>query len=108
MSLNQKTAIVTGAGSGIGRAVALMLAQRGANVAIIDINEADAVQTASSITAAGGKARSFRADVGRTGELDAAMNAAIGFRIVRAHSAASSSMAPPISPTSATAVVFGS
>jgi 3-oxoacyl-[acyl-carrier protein] reductase len=77
MLLNQKKAIVTGAGSGIGRAVALMLAQRGASIAVIDINEADGAETARSITSAGGTARSFRADVGRTGELDAAMNAAI-------------------------------
>ncbi len=77
MSLAGKKAIVTGAGSGIGRAIALMLAQRGAQVAVLDINEADVAETARTIGAAGGKARSYRADVGRSGEFEAALNAAI-------------------------------
>ncbi len=77
MSLAGKKAIVTGAGSGIGRAIALMLAQRGAQLAVLDINEADVAETARTIGAAGGKARSYRADVGRSGEFEAALNAAI-------------------------------
>src|SRR5580692_2741243 len=44
-SLKDKHAVVTGAGSGIGRAVALLLAQQGATVYVADINEAQAVET---------------------------------------------------------------
>ena len=43
-SLKDKHAVVTGAGSGIGRAVALLLAQQGATVYVADINEAQAVE----------------------------------------------------------------
>lgn len=77
MSLTAKKAIVTGAGSGLGRACALMLAQRGAQLGIVDINEADVAETARMIAAAGGKARSYRADVGKSTELIAALDAAI-------------------------------
>jgi 3-oxoacyl-[acyl-carrier protein] reductase len=77
MSVNQKRAIVTGAGSGLGRAIAVMLAQRGASVGVIDINEADVVETARSINSAGGKATSHQADVSQSGQFNAAMDAAI-------------------------------
>ncbi len=60
-SLKDKYAVVTGGGSGIGRAVALMLAQQGATVYVADINEAQAVETvelagqaATGVGAAGG------------------------------------------------------
>jgi NAD(P)-dependent dehydrogenase (short-subunit alcohol dehydrogenase family) len=62
-SLQGKTAIVTGAGSGIGRAVALLLAQQGAEVHLLDIN-ADALQNAvTEIKNSGGQARSMSCDV---------------------------------------------
>ena len=44
MKLQNKTAIVTGGGSGIGRATAMRMAAEGANVVIIDINENTAAQ----------------------------------------------------------------
>ena len=53
-SLKDKHAVVTGAGSGIGRAVALLLAQQGATVYVADINEAQAVETAELIGQAAG------------------------------------------------------
>lgn len=62
-SLNNKHAVVTGAGSGIGKAVALLLAKQGATVYAADINEEQAAQTAAEITTAGGKAIAMRADV---------------------------------------------
>jgi 2-keto-3-deoxy-L-fuconate dehydrogenase len=57
-SLKDKHAVVTGAGSGIGRAVALMLAKQGAIVYVADINEAQAVETVELVgqAAAGGSA----------------------------------------------------
>jgi NAD(P)-dependent dehydrogenase (short-subunit alcohol dehydrogenase family) len=77
MSLAQRMAVVTGAGSGIGRAIAKMLAERGAAVGVVDINEADAQDTARLITGAGGRAKGFRADVSRGAELDSTISGAI-------------------------------
>lgn len=47
--LNGKTAIITGAGSGLGRSIAIGLARAGANIAIVDINEEEAAQTCEII-----------------------------------------------------------
>lgn len=58
-----KVAVVTGGGSGIGRALALRLAREGARVVVADIDEADAAETAHQATAAGGEAIAFRTDV---------------------------------------------
>jgi len=55
--LDGKTAIVTGAGRGIGRAVALKLAAEGANVVVNDLDAAPAQETVSEIAAIGGAAR---------------------------------------------------
>jgi 2-keto-3-deoxy-L-fuconate dehydrogenase len=61
--LDGKFAAVTGAGSGIGKAVAQLFAKQGAEVAIVDLNLEAAKQTASEIVSAGGKASAFGADV---------------------------------------------
>lgn len=61
-SLNGRTAIVTGAGSGIGRAIALRLAEDTAQIAIWDINAAGAEETAQLIRDAGGTAIAITAD----------------------------------------------
>ena len=63
--LDGKVAIVTGAGRGIGRAIALRLAREGAEVACADLDEANARKVASEIEAAGGKALAIRVDVTR-------------------------------------------
>lgn len=58
-----RTAVVTGAGSGIGQSVALRLAADGAAVACADIDEESSERTAGEIRAAGGEAQSFALDV---------------------------------------------
>ena len=61
--LQNHIAAVTGAGSGIGRAIALGFAREGAAVAVLDINGEAATKTAAEIGAAGGRAKSFTVDV---------------------------------------------
>ncbi len=58
-----KTALITGAASGIGKAIAELYAQQGASVAIADINKDAAEAAANAITAAGGKAMGVAMDV---------------------------------------------
>ena len=62
--LQGKTALVTGAASGIGRAVALLYGQYGANVMVSDIDETQGQQVVAEIQSAGGNAQFFKADVG--------------------------------------------
>jgi NAD(P)-dependent dehydrogenase (short-subunit alcohol dehydrogenase family) len=75
--LDGRVAVVTGAGSGLGRAIARMMAARGARVAAVDCDEGTARETAALVEEAGGRARAYRADVSRAAELDAAVTAAV-------------------------------
>jgi NAD(P)-dependent dehydrogenase (short-subunit alcohol dehydrogenase family) len=77
MKLQGKTAIVTGAGEGIGRAIALRLASEGADIAIADINTATAGSTASEIKAMGRRALATKVDVTRYNECEEMVRAAI-------------------------------
>ncbi|MDE0807844.1 MAG: SDR family oxidoreductase [Alphaproteobacteria bacterium] len=61
--LEGHVAVVTGAGSGIGEAIALGYAEQGATVAIVDVNAAAGADTAKAIVDAGGKAISIEIDV---------------------------------------------
>lgn len=62
MSLHGRTAVVTGAGSGIGRAIAIRLAKDEAAIGVWDLNGESAVETANLINAAGGKALAVTVD----------------------------------------------
>jgi NAD(P)-dependent dehydrogenase (short-subunit alcohol dehydrogenase family) len=61
--LEGRIAVVTGGGSGIGRAIALGYAKEGANVVVLDINAGTASETAKAIMVAGGRALSLELDV---------------------------------------------
>lgn len=63
MRLSGRVAVVTGAGSGIGRATSLALAERGCAVAAVDIEEGSAAQTADLVRTRGGRASAHQADV---------------------------------------------
>lgn len=62
-TLNEKVALVTGAGSGLGQGVAVALAQAGATVGVADIDMVGANKTVSMIERAGGKASALAMDV---------------------------------------------
>jgi NAD(P)-dependent dehydrogenase (short-subunit alcohol dehydrogenase family) len=63
MELNGKVAIITGGGSGIGRAASLRLAREGAAVVVADWNEDGAKETVSLVEQAGGRAVAIKVDV---------------------------------------------
>jgi 2-keto-3-deoxy-L-fuconate dehydrogenase len=62
-SLQDKTAIITGGGSGIGRAITEVFAQQGAHVGIVDLREEASKESLNAIQAAGGKANAYGCDV---------------------------------------------
>jgi 2-keto-3-deoxy-L-fuconate dehydrogenase len=62
-SLKNKTAVITGGGSGIGRAVAELFASQGALTCILELNKANALDAVKAIEAKGGKAMAFEVDV---------------------------------------------
>ena len=75
--LNGRVALVTGASQGIGRACALLLAQRGATIALAARSEDKLHAVAEEITGAGGKAGVFKMDVASEDEIKAGVKAAI-------------------------------
>jgi 3-oxoacyl-[acyl-carrier protein] reductase len=73
MRLKDKVALITGGGSGIGQATALLFAREGARVAVVDLNEDAAKRTAQHIEKDGGHALALRADVSQARDNQAAV-----------------------------------
>jgi len=73
-----KSAIVTGGGSGIGRAAALRLAHEGAAVLVADIQDDKARETAAEIVKAGGRAEAFKVDLTDIRQIEAMVKKAAG------------------------------
>jgi glucose 1-dehydrogenase len=77
MRLGGKNAIISGAGSGIGRAIAVGFAAEGAGVVVADIIADRALSTTAQIREAGGKAEAVTADVSRRPEVEKILEAAL-------------------------------
>jgi NAD(P)-dependent dehydrogenase (short-subunit alcohol dehydrogenase family) len=73
MDYKNKTVIVTGAASGIGRGIAIAYGDKGANVVIADVEEARGEETAEEIRQNGGEARFIKTDVRKESELASMM-----------------------------------
>ncbi len=76
MDLTGKAALISGAGGGICRAIAVAFAKAGASVACVDIDIASAEETARQVGTAGGKAGARRCNVADEGDVQAATKAA--------------------------------
>ncbi len=77
MKLDQRIAVITGAGSGIGQAMARLFAREGARILAADVNESAAQETARMVTEAGGTGQAFAGDVSRPDAVRAMIDAAI-------------------------------
>jgi len=73
--LTGKKAVITGGGSGIGKAIAMLFAQRGADVHLLDISEAACAQVAREIREEGGRATAHACDVTRQADVHACLGA---------------------------------
>jgi NAD(P)-dependent dehydrogenase (short-subunit alcohol dehydrogenase family) len=76
MRLENKVALITGAGSGIGRETALLFAKEGARVVVVDVNDSAGDAVAGELRAAGGEAVYFHADVSKAAEAEGMIRAA--------------------------------
>jgi 3-oxoacyl-[acyl-carrier protein] reductase len=77
MKLANKVAIITGAGSGMGKTAAKLFAAEGAKMAAADITEGAVKETVAEITKAGGEALAIRADVSKAADVERMVDEAI-------------------------------
>jgi len=76
MRLKDKVALITGAGSGIGRETALLFAQEGAKIVVVDVNDEAGQKTVQMVQDAGGQATYARADVSKAADCEKMVQAA--------------------------------
>jgi NAD(P)-dependent dehydrogenase (short-subunit alcohol dehydrogenase family) len=76
MRLENKVALITGAGSGIGRETALLFAKEGARVVVVDVNDSAGEAVVGEVRSAGGEALYVHADVSKATEAEAMIGAA--------------------------------
>jgi 2-keto-3-deoxy-L-fuconate dehydrogenase len=69
--LTNKSAVVTGGGSGIGAAIALLFGKQGARVSVLDVDESGARRVADTIAESGGQAHAYRCDISSAAEVTA-------------------------------------
>ncbi|WP_407331934.1 SDR family NAD(P)-dependent oxidoreductase [Enterovibrio sp. 27052020O] len=74
MTLQNKVALVTGAGRGIGKGIATALAKEGCHIALADINIDDAEKSAQEIAALGVKTIAIQADISRNADVESMVN----------------------------------
>ena len=77
-NLNGKVAVVTGGGSGIGRAISTLFGAQGAHVVVLDLDGQAATAAAAAITAAGGKADAAPCDVSDAAGVKATFDVIVG------------------------------
>ncbi|MBI4165330.1 MAG: SDR family oxidoreductase [Acidobacteria bacterium] len=77
MNLTDRVAIVTGAGQGIGEAIALRLARAGANIAVVDLNLEYAQKSAARVRETGRKSLAVRCDVSKSADVNAMRDAVL-------------------------------
>jgi NAD(P)-dependent dehydrogenase (short-subunit alcohol dehydrogenase family) len=70
MRLENKAALITGAGSGIGRETAALFSREGASIVVVDVNDAAGQETVSMIEAAGGQAAYVHADISQAADCE--------------------------------------
>lgn len=81
-NLNGKTAIITGGGSGIGKAIAVLFAKQGAKVHIIELNESAAADTVTEIEQFNGSAKAHSCDVSKQQDVLSVFEAIADFDIL--------------------------
>ena len=77
MALTDKVCIVTGSGSGIGRATAIEMARQGGKIVVSDVNDANGESTLAEIKGAGGEAVYIHADMRKQEEIQALVDGAV-------------------------------
>jgi 3-oxoacyl-[acyl-carrier protein] reductase len=77
MKIKDKTIVITGAGRGIGRALAVRFATQGAHIALLDMNATDLAAATQQCTALGVRAKAYTVDVSREADIASALDAVV-------------------------------